>query len=201
MMLDIDTPILNKLEINGRLTFLNTTDIHLHAHYIFVRAGELIIGSEEAPYEQNAQITLYGYKNTSHIVFENTIEAGDKVLVNTGRMEMHGKPRQGYRSRLLGTAYPGDTNVELEPMLGWQPGDVIGFAPTALLHNDSDFAVVVSYEQLTGWTELDRPLTGYHWGTSPSQSFNYNGVDMRGEVFLINRNIKINGEDIEAWGC
>jgi len=45
MILDINTPNLTKLTINGRLTFLNTTNITLTSGSIFVYAGELFIGS------------------------------------------------------------------------------------------------------------------------------------------------------------
>ena len=45
MILDINTPILKKITINGRLTFLNTTNIKLTSYLVFVYAGELLIGS------------------------------------------------------------------------------------------------------------------------------------------------------------
>ena len=45
MILDVNTPNLAKITINGRLTFLNTTNITLSATIIYVYAGELIIGS------------------------------------------------------------------------------------------------------------------------------------------------------------
>jgi len=54
MILDINTPNLTKLTINGRLTFLNTTNITITAASIMVYAGELIIGSKEYPYKYNA---------------------------------------------------------------------------------------------------------------------------------------------------
>lgn len=50
MILDVNTPNLTKLIINGRLTFLNTTNITLISTIIYVYAGELIIGSKEYPY-------------------------------------------------------------------------------------------------------------------------------------------------------
>jgi len=50
MVLDISTPILNIVEINGRLTFLDNGDKLFQAHYIFIRAGELIIGNETNPF-------------------------------------------------------------------------------------------------------------------------------------------------------
>ncbi len=54
MILDVNTPNLTKLTINGRLTFLNTTNITMTAQIIFVYAGELIIGSKDYPYLHNA---------------------------------------------------------------------------------------------------------------------------------------------------
>lgn len=49
LVLDLEeTPIFNSLTINGRLSFIqNGMDIHLRSKYIFVRAGELFIGSQE----------------------------------------------------------------------------------------------------------------------------------------------------------
>ena len=66
MIYDIeDSPILEYLEINGRLTFLQGSNLTLNTKYIFVRAGQLIIGTEEEPFLGNASIVLYGEKNNS----------------------------------------------------------------------------------------------------------------------------------------
>lgn len=53
LLLDLEeTPIFNSLTINGRLSFIqNGMDIHLRSKYIFVRAGEFFIGSEDQPFE------------------------------------------------------------------------------------------------------------------------------------------------------
>ena len=52
MLVDVEeTPIINHLEINGRLTFKPDMDVHLRAKKILIRAGELLVGSEEMPYE------------------------------------------------------------------------------------------------------------------------------------------------------
>ena len=47
---------------------------------------------------------------------------------------------------------------------------------------------------------MKEPLKYYHWGDGDSTADEYNGVDMRGEVILLSRNIKIKGEDAEGWG-
>jgi hypothetical protein len=64
MHLDLkETPIFDKIEINGRLTFVNDKDIHLRAKKILIRGGELRIGTKEKPYLKNGKITLYGMRN------------------------------------------------------------------------------------------------------------------------------------------
>ena len=51
-----------------------------------------------------------------------------------------------------------------------------------------------------GEITLDSPLAFYHYGQGASSADEYNGVDIRGEVQLLSRNIKILGEDIDGWG-
>jgi len=43
------SPIYKLVRVNGKLTFDNTTDTHLRCKHLFIRAGELHIGSEEYP--------------------------------------------------------------------------------------------------------------------------------------------------------
>jgi len=53
---------------------------------------------------------------------------------------------------------------------------------------------------MTGKVEITKPLNYYHWGQPESTGQLYDGLDMRGEVVLLTRNIKIDAEDIESWG-
>lgn len=48
--LDEPSPILKRLEINGRLTFKPGSNRLLRANIIHIRAGELIIGTETQPF-------------------------------------------------------------------------------------------------------------------------------------------------------
>lgn len=85
MIMDMEkTPIFKLVTVNGRLTFKNDIDIQFNAKHIFVRAGELIIGTKEKPYLKNCKITLHGEKETEAIVYDNAIEAGNKVIANVG---------------------------------------------------------------------------------------------------------------------
>jgi hypothetical protein len=53
-------------------------------------------------------------------------------------------------SRLTQTAYPGNSTVYVETGLDWVSGDKLAFAPTSLRYNDSDYAIVSSYNSQTG---------------------------------------------------
>ena len=100
VILDIETPKLNLLIINGRLSFLDYTDpIHLHAKQIYVRSGELLIGEEAAPYQNDAQISLYGSRHEQTEIMSGSVITGNKLLFNTGTVSFHGKTRDRF-SRL-----------------------------------------------------------------------------------------------------
>jgi len=204
MLLDIaETPILLLMQVNGRLTFDQTMDIHLRAKHVFVRAGELIIGTAAAPYEMNGQVSLFGEKDAKHIVYDNAIEAGNKLIANVGLVQMYGKPRakDSQMSRLVASTAKGDTTITVAPGLDWVAGDKLGLLPTSFNQLASDEGEIVSYDAATGLVTLTAALKYYHFGAAVSTGGEYNGLDMRGEVILLTRNIKIVGEDIESWGA
>jgi len=41
------SPIYKMIQVNGNLSFSNETDTHLRVKHLFIRAGEVHIGSEE----------------------------------------------------------------------------------------------------------------------------------------------------------
>jgi hypothetical protein len=87
-----ESPIFDKIEINGCLTFKQGTDLHLRAKKILIRGGELNIGSKDKPFNNNAKITLYGGKDEETIAIEDQgIEAGSKIIANIGTLNMYGK--------------------------------------------------------------------------------------------------------------
>lgn len=196
-----ESPIFNYVQINGRLTFLlDAPKLHLRAKYIFVRAGELLIGNETHPFKGQAKITLYGEFDARSIVYSNAIEAGNKILANTGLMKMFGVPRQG-RSRLYKTANRLDSSITVEPGLNWRVNDSLAISMSRLQWHEADYAVIKTYDNVTGEITLDRPLNYFHFGQATSTGPNYSGVDMRAEVMMLSRNIKIAGNDTESWGC
>jgi hypothetical protein len=112
MLFDIpETPKLKNIKIHGRLSFENDTDLHLMAEQIFVRTGELIIGSKENPFSKNAKITLLGDRNQKNMIYDNNVEAGNKIIANLGTISLIGAKRGWKMTRLLTEAKKGDKKI------------------------------------------------------------------------------------------
>jgi len=202
MILDIEeTPILNFVRVNGILIFDETKDIHLRAKHIFVRAGEMHIGNETHPYEKNAQITLHGEKNAATIVYDNAIEAGNKLIANVNVINMYGKPRTTKMARLHQEANMNDKEIKVETGLDLKAGDMIALITTSLKFDANENHVISAYNNETGVITLVDKVKYNHYGAPESTASKYNGVDIRGEVLILTRNIRIVGEDVESWGC
>lgn len=56
---------------------------------------------------------------------------------------------------------------------------------------------VDSYDSDTGEVTLTSTLNFYHYGAADEGTM---GIDTRGEVLILSRNIRIVGEDLDDWG-
>jgi transcriptional/translational regulatory protein YebC/TACO1 len=125
------SPKYKLIRVNGILTFDNTTDTHLRCKHLFIRAGELHAGSEEFPYNMSGRITLYGEKGAETMVYDNAIEAGNKVIANVNVMKIIAAPRKWKMTRLMKSAEAGSTIFYVEPGLEIFPGDRLALLPTS----------------------------------------------------------------------
>src|SRR5215467_1223474 len=57
VVLDVNTPALGGVTVNGKLSFANTVDVELTTEWIMLH-GELEIGTEKSPHTRKATITL-----------------------------------------------------------------------------------------------------------------------------------------------
>jgi hypothetical protein len=87
-------------------------------------------------------------------------------------------------------AYKGNNKIHVEPNLTWKTGDTIGIAATNMRTMDYDECKILSYNKGSGEIECESRLDGYHFGASEPTTDDYE-VDMRGEVWLMDRNVKI----------
>ena len=212
ILLDVFTPVLEAVIIEGALYFDPTQDVSLDATYIFVNGGLMQVGTAEHPYEKNAVITLHGdrYK---------TIEIpyiGSKVLAVsakgvpfagamtgvhvpgrfTGQLEIHGKKRLRTWTKLSETAYAGSSEVVTAEKVDFAPGEKLILPGTEIPNGETGF----QYEEVTVLTNTD----GYHITLTAPLIYTHRSevvtvvgrtIDMRCPLGLLSRNVIIQGDD------
>jgi hypothetical protein len=182
IVLDVAPPALRSLTINGRLSFADDRDIELTSEWIYLAGGALDIGSEARPHTHQATITL-----TDNIPNEDVNTMGDRgIMMMGGTLSLHGDRRNSW-SKLARTAKAGSARIAVLNAAGWRKGDRIVLASTDFDPHQAEERTIaaVSGNALT----LDKPLHYMHFGAITF------GVDERGEVGLLTRNIKIQASD------
>jgi hypothetical protein len=182
ILLDVDPPALRSLTIQGKLSFSDERDIGLETEWIYMPGGELAIGSEAKPHTRNAVITL-----TDNVRGEDINTMGDRgIMLMSGTLNLHGD-RENAWTKLAKTAEAGATRIEVLDARGWRKGDEIVLASTDFDPRQAERRRIagISGNRLT----LDRPLEFMHFGKITF------GVDERGEVGLLTRNIRIQSSE------
>ena len=186
VVLDVSPPPLRSLTIQGKLSFAENRDLALTTDWIYIPGGELDIGSEARPYTHKATITL-----TDRVPNEDINTMGDRgIMMLNGTLSLHGSRGSNTWTKLAHTVKAGSSRIEVLNAAGWRKGDVIVLASTDFNPRQAEERTIsaIRGNMLT----LDKPLTYMHFG---EVTF---GVDERGEVGLLTRNIKIQAsEDAE----
>jgi len=184
VLLDISPPPLKDLNVAGRL-FFDCVDINLFVDRVVV-SGEFHIGSPQSPYRNRALIELgdryYDPSDPLSKSFEAAIGA---------RVEMHGEPRTASWVQLGATAQRGATTIALERAVDWRAGERIVLASTDFDVHQAEERVLTGTSHGGRVLHFARPLQFVHWGRIEPP-----GVDERGEVALLDRNIKVQGPPI-----
>ncbi|MXO70989.1 transmembrane domain-containing protein [Altererythrobacter buctensis] len=188
MVLDVEPPALRSLTIQGKLSFADTRDRELATEWIYVQGGELEIGTEASPYQHRATITL-----TDAVPGENINTMGDRgIMLMAGTLNLHGNRAHSW-TKLARTAERGAREIEVLDAGDWRVGDQIVLASTDFDPRQAErrHIAAIRGNVLT----LDQPLEYMHFG-----QITY-GVDQRGEVGMLSRNIVIqSSEDSQGNG-
>eukprot|EP00931_Biecheleriopsis_adriatica_P101149 TRINITY_DN76357_c0_g1_i1.p1 TRINITY_DN76357_c0_g1~~TRINITY_DN76357_c0_g1_i1.p1 ORF type:complete len:5100 (-),score=780.62 TRINITY_DN76357_c0_g1_i1:121-13482(-) len=141
VLLDMDTPLLDVLIVEGVLVWDDTQDLQMDAKYIWVKGGTFELGTESKPFLNKATITLHGEKykairlpviGAKALAVSNqqfTIRTnGDGADVEDadgkiGTLDIHGAPRQKVWTRLARTAEAGDTEIMLQDKVDFASGE------------------------------------------------------------------------------
>jgi cell migration-inducing and hyaluronan-binding protein len=178
VILDVAPPALRSLTVNGRLSFCGRSRYRAdRPSGSTSRGGELEIGSEAQPYTRNATITLTDTSRRRH--------------QHHGRprhhdVRRHAEPARRPHERLDQARQDGRGRQREDrgpDAAGWRQGDRIVLASTDFDPQQAEERTVTAVRgnALT----LDKPLQYMHFG-----EITY-GVDERGEVGLLTRNIRI----------
>ena len=182
VVLDVDPPALRSLTIDGKLSFSNDRDIELETDWIYLRRGELHIGSEANPHTRKATITL-----TDNVPGEDINTMGDRgIMLMSGTLSLRGD-REHTWTKLARTAEAGRAEIEVLDASGWQAGDEIVLASTDFNPRQAEKRTIAAIDGNV--ITLDRALEYMHFGEITF------GVDQRGEVGLLTRNIRIQASD------
>src|SRR5437870_546811 len=183
VVLDVSTPPLNGLTINGKLSFANNKDVELTTEWIMLH-GELEIGTEKSPHTRKATITF-----TNNVKDEDISGAGgttDRVdrgiMLMGGTLNLHGD-RQNTWTKLSKTAEAGSNAIDVLNAAGWRVGDEIVLASTDFNPRQAERRTISAIRGNT--ITLDNKLDFMHFGKITFD------VDERGEVGMITCNIKL----------
>ena len=177
VVLDVSPPPLHGLRINGKLSFADNKDLELTTEWIMVH-GKLEIGSEASPHKRNATITL-----TNDVPGEDIEAMGDRgIMLMGGTLSLHGNRKDSW-TKLVKTAAAGSNTIEVLNAGDWKKGDVIVVASTDFDPHQAERRTIASVSGKV--ITLDQKLEYMHYG---QVTF---GVDERGEVGMLSRNIRI----------
>src|SRR5688572_23229211 len=177
VILDVSPPALRSLTIDGKLSFANNRDLELTTEWIMLH-GVLEIGTPTNPHTRNATITL-----TNNVPGEDMQTMGDRgIMLMGGTLSLHGN-RKDSRTKLAKTAAAGSNTIEVLNVGDWKKGDQIVIASTDFDPHQAERRTIASISGKV--ITLDQKLQYMHYG---QVTF---GVDQRGEVGMISRNIKL----------
>jgi hypothetical protein len=154
------------------------------------------VGSSETPFAQDFEIELLGETESETLTLDGLTKAGNKVLVSNNKVEMYGKKRVNM-SRMTASAAAGDKKIKVASTVDWAVGERIFIATSTIQHDHGEYRNIAAIAN--GEITLDEALTYYHYGTAESTATAYNGVDVRNEVLLLSRNVRIKGEKKDGW--
>ncbi|XP_069478237.1 fibrocystin-L-like [Ambystoma mexicanum] len=197
ILLDVNTPVLKMLLIQGGTLVFDEADIELQSEYILITDGGVLqIGTSAAPFQHKAIITLHGNLRSPEL----PLYGAKTLAVREGILELHGLPIPVTWTRLAETAEAGASTIILENAVTWKSGDEIVIASTgdrkSQMQNEK---MTISSISLDGRNlTLTQPLKYNHLGVTVTLP-NGHIFEGKAEVGLLTRNILIRGSDNVEW--
>ncbi|XP_021347967.1 fibrocystin-L-like [Mizuhopecten yessoensis] len=199
--LDTTTAVMKMLLIQGgELIFDDNQDVELKSEIILVTNGGLFqVGTEQAPFQNKATITLYGHQRSKELPIYGT----KTLAVREGTLDLHGIPTPITWTKLAETANAGTNVIKLEQAVNWNVGDEIIIATTgnfkSQYQNEQKTITAIAGDQKT--LTLDSNLAHEHIAVTESfgTSANAATLDFAAEVGLLTHNVKVQGNSDAQW--
>ncbi|XP_054620387.1 fibrocystin-L-like isoform X2 [Dunckerocampus dactyliophorus] len=210
VVLDSDTPPLNKLTINGVLEIPEPSNssssrpaqsapqnhtIVIDAVYISVQGGRLVAGWEDKPFNGELHIRLRGDHHTPDWLLPNGPNQGSKVLGVFGTLELYGQPHDVYHTKLAATADAGSSTLTLSEAVDWKVGDEVVVSTTGYSAWETEKREIADVSADRRVLTLSRSLTHTHIGETHAVSGTLLSYTLAADVGLLSRNIKIIGQE------
>src|SRR4051812_27394169 len=162
VVLDVNTPALAGVTVNGKLSFANTADVELTTEWIMLH-GELQIGTEKAPHTRKGTITFTNNVKDEDIsgVGGTTDRVDRGIMIMGGTLNLHGD-RTNTWTKLSSTANAGSTSIQVLDAGGWRVGDEIVLASTDYDPRQAERRTISSINGNT--ITLDKQLDYMHFG-------------------------------------
>jgi hypothetical protein len=188
VVLDVQTPVLGEVQIQGELWASHLTDVRLQAKLISVSGvgSRFNIGCAQERYPRAAEIVLYG----ANLSAQQISAAMKGVLVSGGgKLQLFGENRTSW-TKLAANVAVGATTIQLTTApQAWRAGDELVIAPSG---HDAEDLSRVRIASIAGTTvTLQSGVQFAHWGQL--QSYGGKTLDQRAEVGLLSRNIVVRG--------
>ncbi|XP_025757857.1 PKHD1 like 1, tandem duplicate 1 isoform X2 [Oreochromis niloticus] len=210
VVLDTDTPLLNKLTVIGVLEIPDTMNssstrqarsvpeyntVAIDAVYISIQGGRLIAGWNDEPFRGQLHIKLRGNHRTPDWPLPNGPNQGSKVLGVFGTLELYGLPHNVYHTKLAATANAGSDTLTLSQSVDWQVGDEVVISTSSYSTWETEKRQITAVSADGFVLTLNQPLTHTHTGGTHSVSGTTFPYTLAADVGLLTRNIKIIGQD------
>jgi hypothetical protein len=226
--LDCDTAAIGDLHVLGLLRVDDDTRVSLTADAVHVMSsGRFRIGYPDAPYAQQATITLTGARGehtprTVDAAFDNDGQQRALHVADGGEVSWYGAVPAVTRTRLADHAAAGATTLTVaDAVTGWRAGDRIAISITdfhgtaqtevhelAAVSDDGLVLTLATPLAAARWGRLQYPLDAPVDGSGVSLTqgaFNPPGadtprvIDQRAHVVLLDRHIVVQGADDADW--
>nr|MCU0417988.1 hypothetical protein [Cytophagaceae bacterium] len=195
-MLVLDENVnVRSITVQGQLIVDITRNIQVSTNYLLITGTGAYFewGTESEKYQQRGTLTLTGSVSTTNDIPKSI------MITNNGRIELHGKTKTSWTT-LAANVSTGANQIQVtDDNHQWEVGDEIVIVSSRLSQNEAEKRTITALSTDRRTLTLNTPLAFPHIGRVHTYYRQTDGkswvADMRAEVGLLSKNIKIQGDN------